>query len=38
MTSGILLKSEDVGDNMDDVLKNAELNISQELNIFLTVS
>ncbi|XP_061441581.1 serine/threonine-protein kinase 31 isoform X4 [Rhineura floridana] len=36
MTSDIFLKSKDVAGNLDEVLKNAELDVSQELDIFLT--
>ncbi|XP_039198027.1 serine/threonine-protein kinase 31 isoform X4 [Crotalus tigris] len=34
--STVLMKSEDVGVNVDEVLKNVELDISQEFDMFLT--
>ncbi|XP_007425777.2 serine/threonine-protein kinase 31 [Python bivittatus] len=36
MASAVLLKSEDVAGNIDEVLKNVEFDISQELDMFLT--
>ncbi|XP_063159851.1 serine/threonine-protein kinase 31 [Candoia aspera] len=36
MSSVILLKSEDIAGNLDEILKNVELDISQELDMFLT--